>query len=200
MSALAQFVLKTLLFLPLTFAVWYGLAFLHLAPATVITEQLIHWLAPDALLWLRIEGHELVIVSNFEQLASGIIQTLVQNEEALGFQQKPLIYTYSLPLLWALILATPKLSKASSLLWGSLCLLPCLVFSMSFQVLKVLSSDLGAAFIEQQNWLGWQVDIVALGYQMGTLLIPMITPLLVWAWFSSDSLQQLTHSKSSLAS
>lgn len=200
MSLLSSFVLKVLLFLPITFTLWYGLAFVHLAPMTVLAEQLIHWIVPDALLWLRLEGYELVIVSNFEQVSSGQVQTPVRMGEALGFQQNPLIYTYSLPLLWALVLATPNLEKVTTLLWGSLFLLPCLLFSMCFQTLKILSSDIGSSFIEQQHWAGWQLDVVALGYQMGVLLVPMISPIIIWALFSADFVQQLTHSKSLRAS
>ena len=109
----------------------------------------------------------------------------------LGFHLNPLIYSYSLPLLAALILATPSLYKAQNLLWGLLLILPTEVFSMTFSVLKTLTFDVGAAFQIQQGISPTEADLIALGYQVGTLLLPMIAPLIIWVALNRDFLTQL---------
>jgi hypothetical protein len=80
----------------------------------------------------------------------------------------------------ALILATPGQDKWLNLLWGILLVLPAEVFSMVSSVLKTLTFDVGHAFQVQQGISQLGVDAIALGYQVGTLLLPMIVPLIVW--------------------
>ena len=51
------FMLGVLVFLPLSFAIWYLAALVHLAPLTWLTEQLLQWVFPQAVLWLKLDGH-----------------------------------------------------------------------------------------------------------------------------------------------
>ena len=174
------FVLGVLLFLPLTFAIWYLAAIVHLAPLTWLTEQLLRLVFPQAVLWLKLDGSTLVLASNFGTNASGAIVSPPVSDDLMGFHLNPLIYTYSLPLLFALVLATPAASKGQQLLWGSLLWLPLAVFSMFFSVLKVLTFEVGTAFQQQQSLSPWMLDVIALAYQTGTLILPMIAPLVIW--------------------
>lgn len=188
---LHRFMLGVLFFFPLTFFIWYISAAFHLAPITLITGKLLTWLVPDALMWLKLDGHTLVVASNFGHDASGAMVSPPVGEDVLGFHLNPLIYSYSLPLLAALILATPGTHKGQNLLWGVLLILPTEVFSMTFSVLKTLTFDVGAAFQAQQGISQAEVDIIALGYQMGTLLLPMIAPLIIWVALHRDFLTHL---------
>lgn len=183
---LHRFMLGVLVWLPVAFLVWYVTAPWHLAPITLATQGLLNWLVPDALLWLRLDGGNLVIASNFGQDASGTTVSPPIDGNALGFHVNPLIYCYSLPLLAALTLATPGDNKAQKLLWGLLALLPTELFSMAFSVLKVLAFDVGTAFLQQQGLDQWAADGIALGYQLGTLLLPMVAPLIIWISLHRD--------------
>ena len=51
---------------------------------------------------------------------------------------------------------------------------------MFFSVLKLLAFEVGPAFQQQQNLSQWMFDVIALGYQTGTLILPMIAPLVIW--------------------
>jgi hypothetical protein len=188
---LHRFMLGVLIFFPLTFFVWYITAMYHLAPITLITGKLLAWLVPDALLWLRLDGHTLVLASNFGHGVNGAVISPPVGDDVLGFHLNPLIYSYSLPLLAALILATPGKQKGQNLLWGLLLLLPTEVFSMTFSVLKTLTFEVGAAFQTQQGMTQTRADLLALGYQIGTLLLPMIAPLVIWVALHRDFLTQL---------
>lgn len=188
---LQRFMLGVLVFFPLTFFLWYVTATFHLAPVTLITSQLLQLLIPDALMWLRLDGHTLVLASNFGHDASGAVVSPPIGEDVLGFHLNPLIYSYSLPLLAALTLATPDRHKWQNLLWGILLILPTEIFSMTFSVLKTLTFDVGAAFQAQQDISPAGRDLIALGYQVGTLLLPMITPLIIWVALNRDFLTRL---------
>lgn len=188
---LHRFMLGVLIFFPLTFFLWYISATYHLAPITLITGKLVSIVVPDALMWLGLDGHMLVLASNFGHDSSGMIVSPPIGDDVLGFHLNPLIYSYSLPLLAALILATPSTRKWSNLLWGIVLILPTEIFSMTFSVLKTLTFDVGAAFQTQQNISPTEADLIALGYQVGTLLLPMIAPLIIWVALNRDFLLQL---------
>lgn len=188
---LHRFMFGVLFFFPLTFFLWYASATYHLAPITLITGKLMSIIVPDALMWLRLDGHMLVLASNFGHDSSGMIISPPVGDDVLGFQLNPLIYSYSLPLLAALILATPSPHKWSKLLWGILLILPTEIFSMTFSILKTLTFDVGAAFQIQQNISPTGADFIALGYQVGTLLLPMIAPLIIWVALNRDFLLHL---------
>ncbi|HPY40870.1 MAG TPA: hypothetical protein PLM98_10140, partial [Thiolinea sp.] len=68
---------------------------------------------------------------------------------------------------------------------------PTACFSMFFSVLKLLTFDVGLAFQQQQNLSAWVLDFIALGYQTGTLILPMITPLVIWVALNRDFLMKL---------
>ncbi|WGZ93552.1 MAG: hypothetical protein QJT81_17395 [Candidatus Thiothrix putei] len=188
---LQRFMLSVLIFFPLTFFIWYVTAGFHLAPVTLITGKLLGWLVPDALMWLRLDGHMLVLASNFGHDVSGAVVSPPVGDDVLGFHLNPLIYSYSLPLLAALILATPSPYKWQNLFWGMLVMLPTEIFSMTFSILKTLTFDVGAAFQAQQSLSPATADLIALGYQVGTLLLPMIAPLIIWVALNRDFLIHL---------
>ena len=148
---LHRFMLGVLIFFPLTFGIWYITATFHLAPVTVLARVILDFMVPDALLWLKLDGHTLVVASNFGADVSGKVVSPPNRGELLGFHLNPLIYCYSLPLLFALILATPGVDKWLKLVWGALLILPTEVFSMVFSVLKTLTFDVGYAFQQQQG-------------------------------------------------
>jgi hypothetical protein len=172
--------LGVLVFFPLTFFLWYVTAGFHLAPVTVLAGELLKALVPDAILWLKLDGHTLVLASNFGRDAAGVVVSPPVGDDLLGFQLNPLIYSYGLPLLCALILATPGEDKLMKLWWGLVLIFPTEIFSMVLSVLKTLTFDVGTAFQLQQGISPLAADAVALGYQLGTLLLPMITPLIIW--------------------
>ncbi len=177
---LHRFMLGVIVFFPLTSGIWYITATFHLAPVTVLAKVILDFIVPDALLWLKLDGHTLVLASNFGADASGKIVSPPGGGELLGFHLNPLIYCYSLPLLSALVLATPGEGKWLKLVWGVLLILPTEVFSMVFSVLKTLTFDVGYAFQQQQGITPFTADVIAMGYQLGTLVVPMVAPLVIW--------------------
>ena len=188
---LTRFMLGVLILFPITFFVWYLTAAYHLAPVTLITGKLLNWFVPDAIMWLKLSGHELVLATNFGRDTTGAIVSPPLGNDILGFQSNPLVYSYAMPLLCALILATPRGDKGTKLLWGIGLMLPTEIFSMVFKVLKTLAFDVGPAFLNQQGISQTGADFIALGYQMGTLLLPMIAPLIIWVVLQRDFIMQL---------
>lgn len=180
LKPLSRFMLGVLVLFPLTFFLWYVSAPFHLAPITLLAGKLLNVLTPDAVMWLRLDGHTLVLASNFGRDGAGVVVSPPVGDDVLGFHLNPLIYSYSLPLVAALMLATPGKDKWLNLLWGLLLMIPAELFSMVFSILKTLTFEVGKAFQVQQGLSQQGVDMIAMGYQVGTLLLPMIVPLIIW--------------------
>lgn len=177
---LHQFIFGVIIWFPITFYVWYVTASFHLAPIAWLSEQLFAWWMPDAVMWIKLDQHTLVLASNFGQNAAGNIVSPPSGDDVLGYHLNPLIYSYSLPLLYSLILATPEKDKWLHMLWGTFLIVPTELFSMVFSILKTLTFDVGSAFQQQQHMSQLSVDSIAIAYQAGTLIIPMIAPLIIW--------------------
>ena len=54
------------------------------------------------------------------------------------------------------------------------------LLSMMSVQLKNLVFNTNGAFVSQQGWGSLARDATALGYQLGSLLLPMVMPLVVW--------------------
>ena len=188
---LTRFMLGVLFYFPITFLIWYLTAAWHLAPITMLSQAILHLVTPDALMWLKLDGHNLIVAANFSQAANGTIITPALNGDALGFQINPLVYSYGLPLLVSLLLATPTANKLKKIAIGLALILPTELFSMVFSILKTLTFNVGSSFIAQQTLSQTGVDTIALGYQVGMLLLPMIAPLVIWVGLNREFMTRL---------
>ena len=56
-----SFIIGVLLLLPITFALWYWAAVVHLAPLTWLTEQLLEFNFPQSVLWLKLDESTLIL-------------------------------------------------------------------------------------------------------------------------------------------
>ena len=193
---LQRFILGVIIWFPITFFIWYITAGYHLAPIAWLSNQFFAAWMPDAVMWIKlqsdpIQGHILVLASNFGQNSSGQITSPPTGMDALGFHLNPLIYSYSLPLLYSLILASPEKEKWLKMIWATFLIIPTELFSMVFSILKTLTFDVGIAFQQQQGLEPITIDAIAIGYQAGTLIIPMVAPLIIWVAMHRKFLEKL---------
>ena len=193
---LQRFILGVIIWFPITFFIWYISAGYHLAPIAWLSDQFFAWWMPDAVMWIKLQsdplqGHVLVLASNFGQNATGQVTSPPTGMDVLGFHLNPLIYSYSLPLLYSLILATPEKEKWLKIIWATFLIIPTELFSMVLSVLKTLTFDVGSVFQQQQQFNQVIVDSIAIGYQAGTLIIPMVAPLIIWVAMHRKFLEKL---------
>ena len=193
---LQRFILGVIIWFPITFFIWYITAGYHLAPIAWLSNQLFAAWMHDAVMWIKlqsdpIQGHILVLASNFGQNSLGQITSPPTGMDALGFHLNPLIYSYRLPLLYSLILASPEKEKWLKMIWATFLIIPTELFSMVFSILKTLTFDVGIAFQQQQGLEPITIDAIAIGYQAGTLIIPMVAPLIIWVAMHRKFLEKL---------
>lgn len=92
----------------------------------------------------------------------------------------PSRYAYSLPLFLSLLLASGSRHLFWRALAGYILLLIPQAFSLSLDILKQIIVAAGNP--AQLGIAQWQMESIALGYQFGTLLLPTLSPIILWMW------------------
>ncbi len=179
------FLLEVALWLPFTFFVWYYLAPVLTAPLALLLRLIFKGFS-----WVEdIEQHGYLL-----EVVTVIIPDIpvpAGQEAIFTFSVNPLIYGYGLPFLMALNFAVPgaageKLRK-TGLAW-LLILLPVQTFCVLFSILKVLVYNTEPGVTAQIVSSGWSREAIGLAYQFGNLILPSVTPVVVWVLTQRDYL------------
>ena len=93
----------------------------------------------------------------------------------------PARYAYGLPIFLALLLAARGTGRLMRGVVGYLVLLPAQAFSLSMYALMqlVLAAQVNARLLRIAPW---QLELLVYGYQVGSLVVPTLAPILVWLW------------------
>lgn len=93
----------------------------------------------------------------------------------------PARYAYGLPIFLALLLAARGRGRLPRALAGYALLLPVQAFSLTMYVLMqmVLYAQASARVLRAEQW---QVEAIVYGYQIGSLVLPTLVPILLWLW------------------
>lgn len=176
-SPLAKFIITALLLLPLCFVVWYWFRKPLSLPIAWLSDLILTTLWGQVIDSITLVNHQLEIVTRLVPPGSN-----VSTRAALVFEINPLLYSYSVPFASALILATPSgwRKKIIALCLAYVLLLIVQTWGVCFHVAKTLMYQAGP---EIQARLDVQPAIhvaVGLGYQFGYLILPSLSPLVIW--------------------
>jgi hypothetical protein len=188
-----RFLLLTLLWLAPMFVLWYGLAPLLLMPVAGWTHWTLSHLFPHAIVAVEQQGMMVDIVTRFAVAAPTDGSAPPGAPGQLVFTINALKYTYGWPLLLALTLAAPT-QRGEQLyrgVVGGLLLLPAPVWGIASEALKVLVFQMDPAIAVQMGATPLTRELLALAYQLGYLILPAVTPILIWAAFHRDFLGEL---------
>jgi hypothetical protein len=215
-SPLRRFVLQAALWLPAMFAIWFALRSpVVYLPIRLAGWVLMHWL-PDVLTTIAQDYNYAVYayvadVGGVAGLPAGHLAVEEQRTNVL-------IYCYSLPLLYGLVMATPLNWRRTffQLGVGYLVLSIVQAFGLVGDVLKTLALGVGpgvmAALAEMPDYAalaaaageaarlhmeaalathGLTPDRIILIYQFGYLVLPAVTPVVLWIVMNSRFLETL---------
>lgn len=179
---LGRFVALSLLMLPLWFIAWYNLADLLLWPAIMASGALLNLLHPGL-----IEGFE--GSSGALDVLTGVSVMQPQGLAQIIIEVNVLGYAWNLPVLFALLFATdPRFFSYTHLGLAYLGLLPCYIWGVCFDVLKILALQSGPEAAEFLGYRGMHLEFIGLGYQFGYLMLPVIGAVVLWVSMNRDML------------
>lgn len=179
-TLIGRFLLLSILWLFVLLPLWYVLARWFAAPAI--------WLAGAVMkaCFAWVDGWH-------QEGVTAVLHTLVQvrmkgpQGDVLGElapEASYPTYGYGLVLLWAMLLASRTERWWLKGLIGSLILIPVQAWGIGFQWLRdvvLLSGPYGAAYLKYSPLAA---NAVAYGYQFGFLMLPPVTPILLWLAFN----------------
>ena len=177
-NPLYAFFLKAALWLPLCLALWYWKAEWFNGPAAIVSGWIMRGLFPG---WVEAVEWSQRTISLVTTLRVPMAPGVNDGKYAVMVAEaNPLLYTYGLPLFAALLLASGEAKRWRKLVLGALVLIPFQAWGICFDLLKQVAISAGPAVAAQTGFSPWQRDSIALGYQLGTLILPTVAPISLW--------------------
>ncbi|HIQ14906.1 MAG TPA: hypothetical protein EYH38_04945 [Leucothrix sp.] len=177
-SDVLLFLGKVLLWMPVTFALWYfvvpGIAYI----TAYIAEFILQLLANHAIKSVEANGREIYVVSHFS---------------SSSFPVKLMNYAYSFPFLLAMVLASPDsiLGKVKKYALSLIPLFLIAIWGVSFGAIAVLAFYSNQEIAQQLHTTPTIRLIISLGWQLGKLIIPPLVAVILWLYLYRDYAHQL---------
>jgi hypothetical protein len=192
-SPVGRFIIRLVLWLAPLFVLWYVAAPVLLIPVTGGAHFVLSEAFPHAIAAVEPQGTSVDIVTRFSIAAPSQSSAPPGPQGQLVFTINALKYFYGLPLLLALTLAAPatvsvKVNRAAI---GAVLLLPVPIWGIAFEALKVLVFNMPPAVSTRMGTSPLTRDLLVLGYQLGYLILPAVTPVLIWAALHRTFLAEL---------
>lgn len=186
---LSELLILATLWMLFGFMFWFYLSAFHGAPARMMSSAILSEILGSHFLQIIVEPDQ-----NFLFQVETTIEYVFRDgsSDQLGFVVNPLVYTYGLPLLFGLVMGSDVswLRKAAILLIGYVTITLVQVWGVVFQSLKMLSFNFGPETHEIVRQAGVSDTMIALGYQLGSLILPALAPIFVWVLMNRRLVEQ----------
>lgn len=171
------------------FMLWFYLSAFHGAPSRFAAEAILQHLLGD-------DFYNIIV--NPEQHFLFQVQTNIMFDfrdgttDQLGFIVNPLVYTYGLPLLFGLVMGsdTSWLRKIVTLLIGYVVITAVQIWGVVWQSLKMLAFNFGHQTHGVIEEAGISDEVIAICYQLGSLILPALAPIFVWVLMNRALVEQ----------
>ena len=188
---LSELLILAFLWMIFGFMIWYYLSAFHGVPVRMLASEILS----------RVLGSDFLnIVPNPDHHYLFQVQTKIPfqfpdgSREALGFIVNPLVFGFGLPLLFGLVMASGVsfLRKIGVLLLGYMAIMLVQVWGVVWQALKMLAFNFGADVHQVVVNAGISDELIALCYQLGVLIFPPLTPIILWVLANWALVEQFT--------
>ncbi|HPG95159.1 MAG TPA: hypothetical protein PLR28_11445 [Dokdonella sp.] len=185
--------LRAVLWLPLSFFVWFSFSSPLVWPVIQIAKTCLLSIWPTLYSEVLQNGHSMEVTTRLL-----VNQVAPDGRSGIGeliLVQNPLIYGYSLPLFSGLAMATPltirrrlvQFAIALTVIWIAQAVG---VVAESF---KMLAFDSGVVGANAVRGAGISPDAIALAYQFGYLILPAVVPVALWIGLNRQFIDALVH-------
>lgn len=189
-SILGRFFMQTAIWMPIAFFFWYQTSWLLTLPANWLTEVVLNLIHPGTIEEIVGIGRTTEFRTGFETTIPGPEGTPRTGQITLAIN--PLIYSWNLPVLLALLFAADeRFFSMTKLVIGYLLLLPAHVWGMTFEALLRLTLQTDAEVREALGFAPWGLELIGLGYQFGYLMLPFIAAVTIWIFLNLRLVENL---------
>jgi hypothetical protein len=176
---LSELLILAALWMLFGFMLWYYLSAFHVVPARLAAEAILQQVLGEDFRQIVAEPSRRFLY----QVETNIPFTFSDGStEALGFIVNPLIFSYGLPLLFGLVMGSNVgwRRKAAILLIGYAVITAVQIWGVVWESLKLLTFNFGEQALAVVRASGVSETAIALCYQLGTLILPALAPIIVW--------------------
>lgn len=173
LSLVGLFLLKAIVWFIVLLLVWHQLSSLVTFPVSLLSKAAVSMLFPRWAEGVEQAGASLTLLTTLE--VQGMAGVPAGQVALLSPEVEFMKYGYGLPLLIALLIASNTKGLLTKICLGALALLPFQTWSVCFDWLKQAAIETGAAPFSPMAR-----EIIAFGYQFGTLILPTLVPVLLW--------------------
>jgi hypothetical protein len=172
-NPLPRFVILTLAWLPLAFAVWYLGAPLLLAPAKLLSEAVLRMGFADIVSGVEASGAVVTVITTLKpgQAVSG---------GNVSVDVNMLLYSFGLPMFAALVLAAREAGWPGKLAIGYVAVLPVTAWGVIADFLKNVAITAGPMVASQTGFSPLQRETIVFAFQFGSLILPTVVPAAIW--------------------
>ncbi|GAB3276311.1 exosortase H-associated membrane protein [Parahaliea aestuarii] len=174
-----------LLMIPL-FGLWYALGTLPAAPAFLLARYALEWGLPDIVAGVSLDQTRMLVLTHFGEV-DGALVSAEQAGYQLAYPVDTRLVSYSLPFYAALIFAARVPQAIERFCRGMVVLWLLMAIGLVCIELKNLMLGLQDALFQRAALPLPPPPVIALLYQLNTLIIPTLAPVLMWLWMARDS-------------
>lgn len=177
LSPLKELLLGAVLWLPLCFFLWFWLASPIVYPVGRLVALVLEGALPDLVAGVQQFGYVIEVTTRLQADA-----VAGRGIPVVALDINPMIYGWGLPFFAGLTLATPMpvRRRAWQIPLGYLLLIPVQAWGVCWETLKVVGLELGPQGTEAVTAAGLNLEVVALCYQFGYLILPAVAPVVLW--------------------
>ena len=176
-NAIRQMFILALLYLPLGFFGWFFAASALMWPSGQLTGMVLSGL--DPVLFERLVQLDFIF-----EIQTGVVlpEPINGQQVALNIEVNPMIYAWGMALLFGLTMATPlgAWRRVAQLLVGFSVVTVITTWGACFDALTQLAFRSGPEAAIAARGLGLSMEVIALGYQLGYLMLPAVIPVATW--------------------
>lgn len=196
-SGLRGILCPVFLWLPVTFAIWYFCGPLLAVLVASVLDLLLPQLTDGRISAVEPIGEMIqAVVVLGEGSYKGLEVPAGQSAELL-IQSRPMIYAYGIPVFLALAFAADARCDISRNILGMciVALIAVAVFGAGMDVTKTIFLNLPVDVSRTSDISPLQASLIALGYQFGVLILPMVVPVLLGCWLCASWFRSIIVSK-----
>lgn len=191
MSPVGRFALKVGLWLPICYGVWYFSSIFSVIPLASVLDTLMTWIFPTLIGGIEPAGNQLLVTTQLTVPHPDATNAMIG---LIRFETHPLDYGYCVPLYTALVLASPGEDRRKVFLWlvGMTILFVVQLFGVATSITKILAFHIDGSAREQLAFSRAGYELLALAFKFGYLILPPISPILLWIVQFRSFLSNLT--------
>lgn len=168
------------------FGLWYASGALPAAPAFYLAQLSLEWALPEVVQSVTLSDSKLLVMTHFGEVGGRIVPATDAGYQ-MAFPVDTRLLSFSIPFFAALLFASRVSQPLERFCRGLVVLWLLMALGLVSISLKNLMLGLGDTLFEASAIPLPPPAAIALLYQLNTLIVPTLTPVLLWLWLARDS-------------